>query len=343
MNMSDENRLNKKNNGLTSAADSEKEEPSAEKPERLSRREFFKKSASFGAAAAGAFLLSRTQRLFSQSWRLVPGEYDLVALIGGEPDEMFDRGVRELGGIEQFVNRRDTVVIKPNMSWHSAPEEGGNTNPKLIGRIVEHCINAGAKRVYLFDNTLSRNSYQVSGIEKAASEAGGQLVPAKAERYYQQVEIKGAQRLTEVKVHELLLEADAFINVPVLKHHGSTHLTVCMKNLMGCVWDRWYYHRNNLDRCIAEFTLLRKPTLNVVDAYRVMKNGGPSGRGGADILLEKMQILSTDIVAADAAAAAQGEMWGIYGAGRVEYIDIAHQLGVGNKNMSELNIKRISL
>ena len=44
--------------------------------------------------------------------------------------------------------------------------------------------------------------------------------------------------ITEAKVHELLMDADVFINGPVLKHHSSSMLTVGMKNLMGVVWDR---------------------------------------------------------------------------------------------------------
>lgn len=314
-----------------------------ESEKNISRREFLRKSLSLSALAAGAVVAGRARRVFPQNWRTLSGDYDLVALAGGEPDIMFDRGIAELGGMETFVKRRDTVVVKPNMSWYSEPEQAANTNPKLIKRIVEHCYNAGARKVYLFDNILSRNSYEVSGIERAAEDAGGQTVPANAERYYESVDIPRGKRLKTAKVHEILLEADAFINVPVLKHHGSTHLSLAMKNLMGCVWDRGYYHRNNLDQCIADFVSFRTPTLNVIDAYRVITAGGPSGRGGANLVTPKMQILSTDIVAADAAAAAQGQMWGIYGAGNVDYIQYAADLGIGSADLGSLAVKKITL
>jgi uncharacterized protein (DUF362 family) len=256
---------------------------------------------------------------------------------------MFDSGISALGGMSRFVGRGDTVLIKPNMSWHSEPEAAANTNPKLIKRIVDHCFDSGARRVYVLDHTLSHNAYKVSGIAAAAEEAGGQAVPADASRYYQEVKVRGAERLDSVDVHEIVLEADVLISAPVMKHHGSTYLTCGMKNLMGLVWNRGFYHRNDLHRCIAEFCLFRKPALTVVDDYRFMRTGGPGGRWDSDIMLQKMQILSPDIVAADAAAAAQAAMWGMYGADKVEYIDIAHSLGLGNKNLDQLSIRKIRL
>lgn len=310
--------------------------------EGLTRGEFLRKSGSYLAAAAGALMFSRVRRAFGQD--AGGGErYDLAAVVGGEPDRMFDAGIGALGGMSRFVGRGDTVLIKPNMSWHSEPEAAANTNPKLVKRIVEHCFDAGARKVYLLDHTLSRNSYQVSGIASAAAEAGGQSVPADDSRYYQEVQIRGADRLSSVEVHEMVLEADVMINVPVMKHHSSTYLTCGMKNLMGLVWNRGFYHRNDLNQCIAEFCLFRTPALTVVDAYRFMRTGGPGGRWDSDVMLKKMQIISPDIVAADTAAAAQAAMWGMYGADKIGYIDIAHSLGLGNKNLDRLSIRKIRL
>jgi uncharacterized protein (DUF362 family) len=310
---------------------------------KITRRTFLKKSIIFSLIAAGGLKSGLAFPLFSQTSDKILSPYDLVALVNGEPDRMFDRGIAELGGMKLFVHHGDMVVIKPNMSWYADPDQAANTNPLLIKRITEHCFDAGARKVYVFDNILARNAYQASGIERAAKDAGAEVVPANVERYFQTVSLPDAKKLQSTKVHELLLQADAFINVPVLKHHGSTHLSLGMKNLMGCVWDRSYFHRNNLDQCIADFVTFKKPTLNVIDAYRVMKNGGPGGRGNSEVLLKKMQILSTDIVAADAAAAAQGQLWGIYGAGDVKYIEYAHQMGLGTADLKELSVRKIVL
>lgn len=303
----------------------------------MDRREFLKTGAM--VAAGAALLLGRTRRVFAQPKEAaVP---DLVALVGGEPEAMFDRGIAELGGMGRFVKRGQTVVIKPNMSWSSPPEYGANTHPGLIRRIVEHCLNAGAAKVYFLDNNLSRNSYESSGIKQAGERAGAVFVPAGSSSYYQELRNSAAKVLKRTDIHEQILEADVFINVPVLKHHGSTAISCAMKNLMGIVWDRGYFHGNGLQQTIADVALYRKPDLNVVDAYRVMRSGGPSGTGTVNVLNAKMQILSPDIVAADAASLAQAVQWGIPGAERVTHVRLAHENRLGNMNLDQLDIRRI--
>jgi uncharacterized protein (DUF362 family) len=230
-------------------------------------------------------------------------------------------------------------VVKPNIGWDTTEELGANTNPKLISQIITHCLNAGAKEVFVFDNTCDawNRCYSNSGIENAVKSAGGKMVPGNTENYYKPVSITKGKRLKEAKVHELILNSDVFINVPILKHHSSAKVTICMKNLMGIVWDRRFWHRNDLHQCIADFATWRKPDLNIVDAYRVMTRNGPRGVSQADLVLKKSLIISNDIVAADAAAAK------IFGAepADIGHIRIAHEMGVGNMNLDELNIERI--
>jgi uncharacterized protein (DUF362 family) len=287
-------------------------------------------------AAAGAFLaLSDARKALG-----APGAPDLVAVKGGEATALFDRGIQELGGMKAFVKKGQKVLVKPNIGWDRPPEMGANTHPALVGRIVEQALAAGAKEVYVFDHTCEGGArcYKTSGIEAAARAAGAKVAPGDDEGAYQKVKVPG-KSLTEAKVHELLLQADVFINVPVLKHHSSSDLTIGMKNLMGVVWDRQYWHRNDLMQCIADMVGYRKPDLTVVDAYRVMKRYGPRGLDEMDVVEMKTQILSADPVAADAAAAK------LFGAGPKDasYIPKAAAAGLGRMELDKLDIRRITL
>jgi uncharacterized protein (DUF362 family) len=305
----------------------------------MRRRDFFKTSFN-GALAAGVAIKTGSFDKFVSTGTAAP-KYDLVAVMGGEPDAMFDLGIQELGGMGAFIKKGQKVLVKPNIGWDVVPELGANTNPLLVKRIVEHCFRAGAKEVYIFDHTCDNwvNCYSNSGIEKMAKSVGAKVAPGNSESYYQEVQIPGS-KLKSAKVHELLLETDVFINVPVLKDHNSARMTACLKNNMGLVWDRGYWHSNDLNQCIADYALYeKKPALNIVDCYNVMVKHGPQGVSKVDVVTMKSQIITHDWVAGDAAAA---KMLGVP-VEKIEYIPIAHKMGLGNMNLDALNIKRIKM
>jgi uncharacterized protein (DUF362 family) len=307
----------------------------------MKRRDFFKKSFGAGLAAGAAMSFGGYEKLWPVSSRAAA--YDMIAVMGGKPDSMFDIGIQELGGIGAFVTKGQKVVVKPNMGWDVRPEFGGNTNPLLVKRIVEHCFKAGAREVYVFDHTCDNwvNCYKNSGIEKMAKDAGAKVVPGNSESYYHEISIPRGKVLKSAKVHQLLLETDVLINVPVLKDHSSTRMTGCLKNMMGIVWDRAFWHKNNLEQCIADYaTYVKKPVLNIVDCYNVMIKNGPRGVSKEDVVNMQSLIISTDWVSADSAAA---KMMGITNPADIGHIAIAHSMGIGNMNLESLNIKRIKM
>jgi uncharacterized protein (DUF362 family) len=306
----------------------------------MKRRDFLKTSMGAGLAAGAALSMGGYGKLWASA--SPAAGYDMVAIMGGKPDAMFDLGIQELGGIGAFVKKGQKVLVKPDIGWDRIPEFAANTNPLLVKRIIEHCFKAGAKAVYIFDHTCDNwvNCYKNSGIEKAAKDAGAKVVPGNSESYYQPITIEGAKILNQAKVHQIILETDVFINVPVLKDHNSTRMTCCLKNMMGNVWDRGYWHKNNLDQCIADYAMYsKKPALNVIDCYNVITKNGPQGVSKDDIIFMQSQIITPDWVAGDAAAA---KMLGI-NPSDINHIAIAQKMGIGNMNLESLNIKKIKM
>ena len=144
----------------------------------MKRREFIKKSVGAGVVAGTTLSVLNNENLFAiNKYKADELPYDLVAIKGGGPEAMFDKAIASLGGISKFVKRNQTVVVKPNIGWDSTPERAANTNPNLVGRIVEHCIKAGAKDVYVVDHTCNEwtRCYKNSGIEDAVKKAGGKI------------------------------------------------------------------------------------------------------------------------------------------------------------------------
>jgi len=304
----------------------------------MKRRDFISKSFKDGLIAGTGLSIGSYSKLFPSSLLPLTDNYDLAAIKGGEPDAMFDEAIKAFGGMSKFVKKGQTVVVKPNIGWDVSPERAGNTNPLLVNRIIKHCFDAGAKDVYVFDHTCDNwnKCYSNSGIERAVKAAKGKIVSGANESYYQEVTIKQGKKLKKAKVHELILQSDVFINVPVLKHHSSADVTIGMKNLMGVVWDRGYWHSNNLHQCISDFVSFRKPDLTVVDAYYVMKKNGPRGVSKDDVVTMKSQIISTDIVAADAAAA---KLFGV-DPQKIDHIRMANEMKLGTMNLDKLSIYR---
>jgi uncharacterized protein (DUF362 family) len=170
------------------------------------------------------------------------------------------------------------------------------------------------------------------------------VVPAHQESYYRSVSLPKGKNLKETKVHQAIIDADKWINVPILKNHGGAQLTISMKNYMGIVWDRGYFHANNLQQCIADVcTYDKKPVLNVVDAYRLMKTSGPGGRSLADVVLSKGLFISQDIVAVDTAAASFFNQVREMPLERVGHLKRGEELGIGTMDLEKLNIKRIRM
>lgn len=265
----------------------------------------------------------------------------LVALRNGTRTAMLDKGLAMLGGIGAFVKPGQTVVIKPNIGWDVAPEGGANTHPEIVGHLVKLCLDAGAKSVSVFDNTCDQwqKAYENSGIEKAAKDAGAHMVNGKDESLYRETAIPNGVKLKSAKVHSLVLDSDVFFNVPVLKHHSGSLVTASMKNLMGVIWDRSVYHRTDLHQTIADFLTLKKPTLNIVDAYHPMMRNGPRGKSPEDCVEMRAMLISTDPVLVDAAGV---KMMG-HEVAEVAHVKFAADLKIGSMDLDHADIRRLTL
>ena len=299
----------------------------------MDRRDFLKTVAVSGAAMT--IQRSEAMEILTQAVNST-GKPDLVAVMGDEPELMFQRAIAELGGMKQFVKSGQKVVVKPNIGWDKVPELAGNTNPKLVA--------AGAKEVTVFDHTCDdwQKCYKNSGIESAAKAAGAKVMPAHLESYYRPVDLSKGKNMKKAKIHEAILNCDVWINVPILKNHGGANLTIAMKNHMGIVWDRGYFHQNDLQQCIADICTMQA-VLNVVDAYRIMKTNGPRGRSASDVVLAKGLFVSPDIVAVDTAAAKFFNQVREMPLDTVGHLAKGEALKVGTMNLDKLNVKRIKL
>jgi uncharacterized protein (DUF362 family) len=266
---------------------------------------------------------------------------DLVVTRNGAPEDLVRRAIAALGGMERFVPPGANVLIKPNIciAYHTY-EYASTTNPWVVGALVKMCFEAGAGSVSVFDYPFGgtqSEAYRISGIQEQVEAAGGKMITLSQMKFIE-TEIPGGNDMKKANIYDDVLKADVLINVPIAKDHGTTTLTLGMKNLMGTVRDREAIHLN-INQRIADLTTRLYPALTVIDAVRILTAGGPTG-GSLDWVKKTDTIIaSKDIVAADSYAC------GLFGMTpqSIGYIRIGSEMGLGQIDLQKLNIEEIDL
>jgi uncharacterized protein (DUF362 family) len=215
--------------------------------------------------------------------------------------------ITALGGMGAFVKAGEVVVVKPNIGWDRTVELAANTHPLVVRPVVELCLEAGAKKVLVFDRTCNdpRRCYVQSGIAAAVEGLKSAKVSMEQidRRAFIDVDIKGGIDQQRWSFYQPALGADRFINLPIAKHHSISTITVGMKNVMGVIGgNRGTMHRN-IAEALADINTIIRSDLTIVDATRILVANGPQGGRLEDVKILDTIIASPDIVAADAYSA----------------------------------------
>jgi uncharacterized protein (DUF362 family) len=150
-----------------------------------------------------------------------------VSIVKGSKDpqekeirEMVEKAIDLIGGIEDLISSGDRVLIKPNIAYELKPGETEVSDPRVAKAIYDILLEMDAKPF------IGESS--ASGVDgEAALRASGyydlrdqgyeviNLKAAKAKRVT--LDNPGAKVLKKVKIWALANEADAIINLPVIK------------------------------------------------------------------------------------------------------------------------------
>jgi uncharacterized protein (DUF362 family) len=266
---------------------------------------------------------------------------DIVVVRNGEPEEMVRKAIDALGGMSNYISSGDDVIIKPNICVDFRDYQwAATTNPWIVGALVKMSYEAGASRVRVMDQTWKRNmtkAYRQSGIQEQVEAAGGEMEWMPLEKFIPCAAPQGVE-LTSFDVYDEIMNADVLINVPVAKHHMDAKLTLAMKNLMGVIRDRPIIHKNFGQR-IADLASVIRPTLNVMDAVRVMMKNGPIGYFLADTKQMNTIIACEDMVAIDSYTTQLFNMKPT----DLDYVVCAAEMGIGRHDIENLKVEEINI
>jgi uncharacterized protein (DUF362 family) len=269
---------------------------------------------------------------------------DLV-LARGDAAQATRRAIDALGGMGRFVKPGMVVALKPNASFPRPARMGATTHPGVLTAVIAACYEAGARRVFVVDHTMSnpKRCFDRNGTAEAvAAFPKAKLVSLDREKAYREVQVPGGKVLGSTMIPSLLDKADLLINIPTAKSHSATGVSLGLKNLMGLIWNRNEFHSAfDLHQGVADLGLVIKPQLTILDAMVILKTGGPTGPGEIDEF--GGVVAGTDPVAVDA-----------YGVGlstwngqtltpdRVAYLRHAVDHGLGTMDLGKLQIRELT-
>jgi uncharacterized protein (DUF362 family) len=320
----------------------------------VNRREFVNRSlrASLGAVGAtglGLWLATRSEHpqrveaaasVRNYQIPLADGETPPIVVVeNGSPEQLVDAAMKELGGMQRFISRGDVVVLKPNIGWDRVPQQAANTNPDLVKRVAELCFDAGAKKVIVTDVSCNdpRRCFQRSGIQASAGAAGAEVILPEEHRFRNYR--LGGELLSVWPVLVPMIETDKIINLPIVKHHNLCRVTLGLKNWYGMLGGRRNQLHQNIELGITDLANFIRPTLTILDAYRILVSNGPQGGNLDDVRTLKMLIAGTDPVAIDSFGAT---LLGVE-MGDLAYLNVAMSRGLGEVDFTKLDMRSIRL
>jgi len=226
-----------------------------------------------------------------------------VAIHRTENPRDVGRVIDRLGGLQRFVKRGDRVLIKPNVCAPRSSRSGAVTDPELVAelcRLVADCggkPSVGDSPIFPFP---SKAAFRVAGYADFPKRYGVPLLDLDSEKSAK-IRVPGGSVLEHAVVSRRALETDVLINVPVMKNHVHTAVTLGLKNMKGVVPGRNKHviHLKGLDGGIVDLNSLVKSTLVVVDAIVGMEGMMAPVNGRAkrmNLLLAGDNIVETDAV-----------------------------------------------
>jgi uncharacterized protein (DUF362 family) len=303
----------------------------------LTRRQFIKGSLIL-LAVPGSVIPKSVGRAAVNS----PESVSTLSLSEGEdPFAITVSSIEGLGGMSAFVNRGNSVLLKPNIGWDRRVEQGANTHPEVVRAVGEMCLEAGATRVTILDRTCNdaRRTYRTSGMQdmvKGLSDRRISLDFVRDNRFLK-TDIPQGVVIKKWPLYEEALKADVIINIPVAKHHSISRLTLGMKNLMGLMGGNRGSFHSGIGQKLADLTSVLDPGLTVLDATRVLVRNGPTGGRLEDVKILNRVAASRDPVAIDAYGAT---LFGVAPAD-LSFVTAAYKMGLGEMDLEKVRVLEI--
>lgn len=230
-----------------------------------------------------------------------------------------------------------TVLIKPNLVRPIPHKVCTITDPRVIYSVALLTCEAGAAKVTVGEKPgwklSARSVFKAIKIEELLKDLGVKTCYFDEDEHVE-VNIPKARVFDRIKVPRTVVESDIMINVPKIKTHMHTVVSLGIKNLYGITLDeqRLLYHRNDLNYKLVDILRLKAPSLTVTDG--IWPAEGQAPHYGETVKDFNVILAGKDVVAVDAVSCS---IMGI-DPFEVDTIRIAHMEGLGCGDLSKIKI-----
>jgi uncharacterized protein (DUF362 family) len=262
----------------------------------------------------------------------------------GSVDWKIKNALDLLGGPEEIING-NRILIKPNLGpWSVGTIPGyvnrwATTKVETVAAMTKLLKDMGIAEVIVADGGFIgydvTAQFKESGMKEAVEKAGGKVIDLDKGEFEK-------RKLTEdaaAEISKTVLEADFVVNMPIMKTHMWTKVSLGIKNLKGTISpnSKRDFHRKDVGTLLANLCREIKPQLTIVDGLVGYEGLGPSVFGTPKKL--DLIVAGTDPVAVDTVSA---EIMG-HDVKEIDYIKIAAELGLGEIDLDKIEILGVKL
>jgi len=271
---------------------------------------------------------------------LPPVSQATVSIVKGEdPDSMVAEAISLLGGLGGLIKDGQTVVIKPNLVTPDKAEEPGlMTDVRIVEAIIKEIRKVAKCRIVVAEGSASeptndlytKDAFERNGYGDLVKKYGVELKDLN-EDHRITVRLAGLG-YDEYEMPETIMKCDCLIDVPLLKTHCMTGVTLGMKCLFGLMpLPKARFHAK-LDGVLCDIIRMRRPDLVVVDGLVGTEGQGPLR--GKPIRMD-LVLAGRDIVAVDAVSTA---VMG-YEPRTIRHLALAAENGLGEIDLAKIAVK----
>jgi uncharacterized protein (DUF362 family) len=225
-----------------------------------------------------------------------------------DPLDSLRKAVELCGGFEN-LGRNDRVLLKPNNCFRHRimPPYGMVTTSKVIEGIVHLLIEYGCRDISIGEGAIigifdelepsAKRGFKGTGIERLAKRYGIKLIDFNRGPF-RQLDLGGLK----AQVSEAALNTDFLINVPVLKTHFQSKVSLGFKNLKGCLSQdskKRFHSSKRLGSLICLLNEAIKSDLVIIDGIYMLEKGPETLVGTAhrkNLIIAGRDVFECDIV-----------------------------------------------